>query len=128
MIGYLSTLGQTTLGMAVSPHPATDAWMKGDRYGTVEEVGPKFVGVRMTRSGKLLRFWPWDLTRPVTDVSRVTADRLEMGDLIADVQGKLHTVISVEADTATGWRVLTDTYPEGRCSDRAAEFRVVRWS
>lgn len=40
----------------VEAHPATDAWMMGDRYGTVVKVGRVWVHVRMTRSGKVRRF------------------------------------------------------------------------
>lgn len=48
-------------GDRVQAHPATDAWMRGDRYGAVESVGRKRVHVRMDRSGRILRFAPENL-------------------------------------------------------------------
>lgn len=39
----------------VELHPATDAWMRGDRYGIVVKTGRKYVHVRMDRSGRVLR-------------------------------------------------------------------------
>lgn len=42
----------------VQTHPATDAWMSGDRYGTVTKVGRKFIHVKMDRSWRTLRFHP----------------------------------------------------------------------
>ena len=43
------------VGDRVEIHPARDAWMQGDRYGTVEYVGRTVVKVRMDRSGRLLQ-------------------------------------------------------------------------
>ncbi len=34
-------------------HPATDAWMMGDRYGDLVKVGRKYLHVRMDRSGRI---------------------------------------------------------------------------
>lgn len=51
-----------TVGTRVQAHPATDAWMRGDRFGTVVTVGRKLVHVRMERSGRVLRFTPDLLT------------------------------------------------------------------
>jgi hypothetical protein len=48
-------------GQRVSAHPATSAFMKGDRYGVVERVGRALVHVRMNRSGRLLSFHPANL-------------------------------------------------------------------
>lgn len=48
-------------GRRIQTHPATDAWMRGDRYGSVESVGRTRVAVRMERSGLLRRFVPEDL-------------------------------------------------------------------
>jgi hypothetical protein len=48
-------------GDRVQAHPATNAWMRGDRYGTVEAASSRKVQVRMDRSGKRLNFAPRDL-------------------------------------------------------------------
>ena len=37
----------------VQLHPATDAWMRGDRYGTVVRVGRKHLHVLMAVSRKV---------------------------------------------------------------------------
>lgn len=39
-------------GQRVQLHPATDAWMMGNRYGTVTRIGQHKVFVRLDRSGK----------------------------------------------------------------------------
>jgi hypothetical protein len=46
-----------TVGARVELHPATDAWMMGDRFGVVENVGTTRVQVRLD-SGRerLIRF------------------------------------------------------------------------
>lgn len=46
----------TRAGMRVQTHPATDAWMMGDRFGMVVKVGRTKVHVKMDRSGRTLRF------------------------------------------------------------------------
>jgi hypothetical protein len=46
------------VGQRVQIHPATDAWMQGDRYGEVIKVGRKYVHVRMDRSRRTLAFLP----------------------------------------------------------------------
>ena len=43
------------VGQRVQAHPATDRWMRGDRFGTVEEVGTRFVWVRFDLSGDLVK-------------------------------------------------------------------------
>lgn len=50
------------VGQRVQLHPATDRWMQGDRYGTVEEVGTRFVWVRMDLSGQLVKVAAANLT------------------------------------------------------------------
>lgn len=42
----------------VEIHPATDAWMMGDRFGEIVAVGRKYLSVRMDRSGRVLKFAP----------------------------------------------------------------------
>jgi hypothetical protein len=57
----MSEVKDFTEGQRVQAHPATDTWMRGDRYGTVERVGSKYVRVRMDISGHLKRFSPDNL-------------------------------------------------------------------
>lgn len=45
-------------GVRVQTHPATDAWMMGDRYGEIVKVGRTKIHVKMDRSGRTLRFSP----------------------------------------------------------------------
>ena len=42
-------------GTRVELHPATDAWMMGDRFGEVERQAGDVVRVKMDRSGKTRR-------------------------------------------------------------------------
>lgn len=42
----------------VRVQPWTDAFMQGDVYGTVEDLGRAYVHVRMDRSQRLRRFYP----------------------------------------------------------------------
>lgn len=43
------------VGDRVELHPATDAWMSGDRFGVVERLGNDVAFVRMDRSGRVRR-------------------------------------------------------------------------
>lgn len=52
---------QFQVGQRVQTHPATDVWMRGDRYGTVVRVGRKYVHVALDRSERTLRFLPENL-------------------------------------------------------------------
>jgi hypothetical protein len=47
-----------TVGERVQTHPATDRWMRGDRYGTVTRVGRKLVHVKLDVSGQVGKFHP----------------------------------------------------------------------
>ena len=59
---FAVSLGIET-GKRVQLHPATDAWMRGDRYGVVVSVGRKLVRVKMDKSGRTLNLrFPTDLT------------------------------------------------------------------
>lgn len=49
-------------GSRVELHPRLDAWMMGDRFGTVQKIGRKYVHVLMDRSGRVRRIAPEDLT------------------------------------------------------------------
>jgi hypothetical protein len=44
------------LGQRIKIHPATDAWMQGDRYGVVVKVGRDLVHVRCDASGRVRKF------------------------------------------------------------------------
>lgn len=44
------------VGDRVQIHPASDAWMQGDRYGEVVKVGRSIVHVKMDRHGRVRRF------------------------------------------------------------------------
>ena len=48
-------------GDRVQTHPATDAWMRGDRFGTVSCIGWRHVIVVLDRSGRTRRFAPRNL-------------------------------------------------------------------
>ena len=41
-------------GQRVELHPATDAWMSGDRLGIVTRAGVRYASVKMDRSGRTL--------------------------------------------------------------------------
>ena len=49
------------VGQRVSMHPATDAFMMGDRYGEVVKVGKSKIHVKMDRSGKTRLVSPGNL-------------------------------------------------------------------
>ena len=49
------------VGQRVSMHPATDAFMMGDRYGDVVKVGKTKIHVKMDRSGKTRQVLPRNL-------------------------------------------------------------------
>ena len=63
---------EVTAGDRVATHPATDAWMMGDRAGVVVAVGARFVHVRCDRSNRVRRFRPCDVSYPVRDANGVT--------------------------------------------------------
>lgn len=44
-----------TIGSRVKMHPATDAFMQGDVYGTISKIGRAYWHVKMDRSGKTRR-------------------------------------------------------------------------
>lgn len=52
-------------GMRVEIHPATNAWIFGDRFGVVVKVGRKLIHVHMDRSGLVKKFSPSDIYREV---------------------------------------------------------------
>jgi hypothetical protein len=48
-------------GERVSMHPATDAFMMGDRYGTVAKIGKSKIHVKMDKSGRTRLVLPGNL-------------------------------------------------------------------
>jgi hypothetical protein len=56
--GDYFTTAHFAVGARVELHPATDAWMMGDRFGTVTRVGRKLVHVHMDRSNRTRRVPP----------------------------------------------------------------------
>lgn len=58
---YEYGLGDFKVGQRAEAHPATDAWMMGDRFGLVVKIGRTSVHVKMDRSGKVRRFHPSNL-------------------------------------------------------------------
>ena len=45
-------------GHRIETHPATDRWMMGDRYGTIEKAGRKLYHIRSDVTGKIFRIHP----------------------------------------------------------------------
>jgi len=58
----MMNLSDFKVSQRVQAHPSTDTWVRGDRYGTVEKIGRKYVHVRMDKSGRLVQFIPDNLT------------------------------------------------------------------
>lgn len=54
-------LCQYNVGDRVELAPHTDAWMAGDRYGTVRVIGRFYLHVDMDKSGKTRRVVPENL-------------------------------------------------------------------
>lgn len=52
------TIDHFKRGDRIEMHPATDRWMMGDRYGYVENVGRKYVCVRLDKSGRCMNTDP----------------------------------------------------------------------
>ena len=53
------------VGERVQLHPATDAWMMGDRYGEVIKVGTRRIHIKMDRSEKVRKVFPRDILDPL---------------------------------------------------------------
>lgn len=53
------------IGDRVELHPATDAWMSGDRYGEVTKIGRKYLHVAMDRSGRSRKVRPENISRKI---------------------------------------------------------------
>ena len=55
---------QYQVNQRVELHPATDAWMSGDRFGTIVKVGGR-LHVKMDRSGKVRKVSQRNISRTV---------------------------------------------------------------
>ena len=54
----MTTSENYLVGKRVELSPATDAWMRGDRYGEVVGVTAKYVRVKLDKSGQTVRLHP----------------------------------------------------------------------
>jgi hypothetical protein len=61
MADNFDSVTQFRVGDRVQLHPATDAWMMGDRYGTVIKIGRQLLHVRMDRSNKVRKVTPGNI-------------------------------------------------------------------
>ena len=53
------------VGDRVELSPATDRWMRGDRFGEVVKIGHYYLHVKLDRSGQVRRFVPEHVQRKV---------------------------------------------------------------
>lgn len=65
------TMADLDEGMRVEIHPGLDAWMQGDRFGTIWRLGRKLAHVKMDRSGRVLKLDP----RWIHEVIQSAAER-----------------------------------------------------
>lgn len=56
-------LSDFTVNNRIELHPATDAWMRGDRYGTIVARGRKYLRVKMDRSLRVIKVSPASVGR-----------------------------------------------------------------
>lgn len=54
----MNTINDFKVGQRVQLHPATDRWMRGDRWGVVYKLGRKYVELVMETTGAHLRVPP----------------------------------------------------------------------
>lgn len=52
------TLDEYRVNDRIEMHPATDRWMRGDRYGNIVKIGRRFLHIKMDRSGQTIRAEP----------------------------------------------------------------------
>lgn len=62
---YGESVKDFEVGSRVELHPATDAWMQGDRFGEVAKIGRKWIHVKMEPSGRTLQMSPGNLRKIV---------------------------------------------------------------
>jgi hypothetical protein len=58
-------LADFMVGDRVEMHPATDAWMMGDRYGEIVKIGRRVLHVRLDKSGRTRTVHPFNITGKV---------------------------------------------------------------
>lgn len=51
----IQVYGPFKRGQRVELHPATDLWMRGARFGTVEKIGRKWIHVNVDLLGRTVR-------------------------------------------------------------------------
>uniref|UniRef100_A0AAU8GNY4 Uncharacterized protein n=1 Tax=Mycobacterium phage Pharb TaxID=3136626 RepID=A0AAU8GNY4_9VIRU len=64
---YGEAVAEFAEGARVALRPCSDAWMRGDRFGEVVEVGRTRVYVRLDRSGRRYPARPSDLAHMAAD-------------------------------------------------------------
>lgn len=69
---YYEHPSEFRVGDRVQLSPATDSWMRGDKFGEVVKIGTKVVHVHMDRSGKTLKVHPTKITEIVSQGPRRT--------------------------------------------------------
>lgn len=74
----MPTLADFKSGDRVALHPATDLWMRGARYGTVDRVGGRWVYVRLDVTDRIVRLAPWALS-PAASWRSICAPSEERG-------------------------------------------------
>jgi hypothetical protein len=57
----MQTLRDLKVGQRVQLHPATDRWMRGDRWGVVYKLGRKYAELVMEVSGHHVKVSPEDI-------------------------------------------------------------------
>lgn len=73
--------------MRVEIHPGLDAWMQGDRFGTIWRIGRTSVHVKMDRSRRLLKLDPkfiHDVVMTAAEYNRDQARRREAATRVMD--------------------------------------------
>ncbi|QNJ58297.1 hypothetical protein SEA_ELLIE_74 [Mycobacterium phage Ellie] len=64
---YGEAVTEFEVGARVATHPATSAWLRGDRFGEVVALGRNQVVVRLDRSQHAVRFTPRNLAHMAAD-------------------------------------------------------------
>lgn len=116
-------------GRRVELHPATDTWMRGDRYGEILSLGRKLVKVKMDRSGRTLTLLPKSIGQVLPETTGMA-----MHESIAEHYGppqhmfkviyvkgngeRLEVEVEAHNFADASWRVANQTfdcmYPSGR--------------